>query len=547
MKAIGELLVGPDAGREAPATSLRADDACAPGRKQPDNRFLQLRINRVSQCRPPGFPVKKPAPASKPTTARPAADPQLKSSAVPFGEAVGTASPRDLRSGLSRRPPRRSQVRRFRALANPFPTSWSRFVLCDRRSGKRVGSVLRDNTSPDPETVTVPQPAKIATLRDEIQDELDSIDARNSGFLDTGTTVRARSGENGFDHLIVEQAELEASYVIGNAVRVSVIAQPTFLDAGTPTGISTRRFGLLPVGGTFTDQSVGGVGGEVQLSTDTLGVRAGVTPDSFLVRNVTGGFRFRPGHGPITFLAERDTVKDSLLSYAGSRDPVTNKIWGGVVANTFSALGNWGGEKTGFYGGVGFQTITGTNVESNNRLDGNVGMYWRVMDLRDSTLTVGFNLSALHYEYNLSGFTLGQGGYFSPQQYFLTSVPVPVEGRVQDQGAIRAERGALGVQHFEEDSSPFFPTMPAIQGKNGPYTVSQTVTGANYSLDLRAAVQLTPHWYAGIWANVNNTRNYTAETLALYIRYTFARRPLTQNSIMPSIPDWKGVEPFRLP
>ena len=48
-------------------------------------------------------------------------------------------------------------------------------------------------------------------------------------------------------------------------------------------------------------------------------------------------------------------------------------------------------------------------------------MYWRVMDLRDSTLTVGFNLSALHYEYNLSGFTLGQGGYFSPQQYFLTS------------------------------------------------------------------------------------------------------------------------------
>jgi hypothetical protein len=383
-------------------------------------------------------------------------------------------------------------------------------------------------------------------LRDEIQDELDSIDARNSGFLDTGTTVTGRSGENGFDRLIVERAELEASYVIGNAVRVTVIGEPTFLDAGTPTGISTRRFGLLPAGGTFADQSVGGVGGEVQVSTDDLGFRFGVTPDEFLVRNFTGGFRFRPSHGPITLIAERDNLRDSLLSYAGARDPVTNRIWGGVVANTFSAVGNWGGAKSGFYGSFGFQTITGTNVESNNRLDGNVGMYWRIMDQKDSSLTVGFNLSAMHYEYNLSGFTLGQGGYFSPQQYFLTSIPIQWRGvyktRVQ-----YLLNGALGVQHFEEDSSPFFPTMPAIQGLNGPYTASQSVTGANYSVDFRAALQLTPRWYAGVWANVNNTRNYTAETLALYLRYTFAHRPLTQNSAMPSIPDWRGVEPFRLP
>src|SRR5439155_10671963 len=114
-------------------------------------------------------------------------------------------------------------------------------------------------------------------------------------------------------------------------------AHGVYLFSGTPNGQSKSQFGTLPRGATFGQQTTAGVAGEVQISTSTFGLDFGVSPQGFPVENLTGGIRFRPLGGPFTLLAVRDSVKDSLLSYAGVRDPGTG-IFRGVVVSTRRTL-----------------------------------------------------------------------------------------------------------------------------------------------------------------------------------------------------------------
>src|SRR5439155_1688659 len=71
-------------------------------------------------------------------------------------------------------------------------------------------------------------------------------------------------------------------------------------------------------------------------------------------------------------------------------------------------------------------------------------------------LSLGINLTGMHYQKNLSFFSLGQGGYFSPQEYGLASIPISWFSRHK-----RFEyeiRASLGAQYFSQERSPFFPT-----------------------------------------------------------------------------------------
>jgi len=384
-----------------------------------------------------------------------------------------------------------------------------------------------------------------ASLRHDVQADLDGMASRNAPYFATGGNIMSRSGEAGFEQLVIQQADLQSSFTVGGRLRVVVDALPTYLDAGTPDGLSQNRFGLLPQGSVFPQQSAGGIGGEVQMSTSTFGLMAGSTPRNFLTPNFIGGIRFRPANGPITFLAERQTVDDSMLSYAGVRDPVTNRVWGGVIADTFSILGNWGGAKSGFYAGFDFQSLTGKGVESNQRVDGDLGNYWRVFGTDTSSLTVGFNLTAMHYEKNLRFYTLGQGGYFSPQRYMLFNVPLRYHG-VYKRNIQYAAMASLGAQHFDEDASPYFPTLAILQGPNGSYYPKQSSSGANYAVDVRLGYQLTPYWYLGAWGNFNNARNYDSQSAGVSLIFSTLPRPMSLDSSFSGIPDWRGAQPFAL-
>jgi cellulose synthase operon protein C len=247
-----------------------------------------------------------------------------------------------------------------------------------------------------------------------------------------------------------------------------------------------------------------------------------------------------------TCVLDRDSITDTLLSFAGAKDPETKNVWGGVVADTASVRGHWGNDRSGFYASTGYQWITGDNVEKNTRIDGNAGTYWKVLTRKEGSLTLGLNLSAMHYDKNLRFFTLGQGGYFSPQQYFLFNVPVRWVGNYKRrlQYTIAA---SLGSQHFVEDSSPFFPTQPSRQLLcPSCYYAGQASNGANYNIEAKIAYQLSPNLFVGAWANANNARDYSSQSAGVFVKYSFDARPLVQDNVVPSVPDWKGQQPFGL-
>ena len=209
--------------------------------------------------------------------------------------------------------------------------------------------------------------------------------------------------------MMLQETTLESSIVASRRVRASVIAKSIFADATGPDGQSLYRFGMLPQGDTFQAPSVNGLGAEVQLSGNNFGLRFGSTPRAFPVKNLIGGFRFRPARGPVTLTFERDSVKDTLLSYAGAQDPISRRVWGGVIANAGSLGADFGDEKSGVYFNLGFQHITGTRLRRIAESDGTLGTYWGLVHTPVGSLNAGLNLFAMHYAKNFGTSRWGRG------------------------------------------------------------------------------------------------------------------------------------------
>lgn len=270
----------------------------------------------------------------------------------------------------------------------------------------------------------------------------------------------------------------------------------------------------------------------------------GATGQGFPVHNIIGGMRFRPGNGPLTLTVMRDSVKDSLLSYSGARDPVTGQIWGGVVANTGSVnlstapRSNATYQSVGFYASGGYSFLQGLRVPDNWSVGANAGLYWQMVQ----GLTLGLNAGAMHYDRDLKYFSFGQGGYFSPQQYYLASIPISWYSRhPRFEYAIRFSGG---IQYLGEASTPFYPVLPRSATVTQGTYASDSSVAANYDLNLRLGYRVAPHIYFGTFATANNARDYYSQSVGFSLKFMVDRIPTHTDLRVNSIPDWEGQQPF---
>jgi len=417
--------------------------------------------------------------------------------------------------------------------------------------------------------------------REEAEMQLRSIESGYSPWLGGAGVVNYRSGSPGFDHLTALDAPFEASMPLGYNTRVTLVAKPVFLDSGQADGSSTISvLGASSAGaplaliaipqpiGTLMNTAVApppqqtavGVGGEMQMTFPHLALAGGYTPDGFLVSTITGRALFKPGNGPFTLTFSRDSVRDTQLSYAGLRDPGGNtlgsegQIWGGIVANQGELQFAHGDTQSGFYVDAGGQYLTGRNVETNTRFDGDGGAYWRVKTMPEfGNLSIGANFFAMHYAHNEDAFTYGMGGYFSPQYYFLANVPFTWTGHYGPRWHYDA-LGSLGVQAFQVQATPLFPN--SLEDSEtvtiGSVTYSdlmlpaKTSVGANYDLRSHLAYQMSPHWFAGGFLTANNSRNYPSVSAGFSVHYLFRAQPSTASGPTGLFPV-DGLRPFTVP
>jgi tetratricopeptide (TPR) repeat protein len=98
-------------------------------------------------------------------------------------------------------------------------------------------------------------------LSEQVHDELSALDGRNAPFLGGGPDIESRGGRSGFrETRTLVEGDIEASAVLGSAVRVGLTATPTDVSAGASDGSSALRLGLLPQGVAFAALSASGVG-----------------------------------------------------------------------------------------------------------------------------------------------------------------------------------------------------------------------------------------------------------------------------------------------
>lgn len=382
------------------------------------------------------------------------------------------------------------------------------------------------------------------TEKEQMQNEVEAVDDRNTPLMTTGGMASGRLGNAGIDRLIVGDAFLGGTYTAVNRVRIGLEGHGVYAYSGTPDGTSTMRFGTLAPNAVFGKQSAVGYSGLAQISTDTIGVAAGTSPQGFPVHNVIGGVRYRPLDGWFTVQGVRDSVKDSLLSYAGVSDPGAGVRWGGVVSNTgtvkFDSAPASGDvyKRFGEYASASYSFLQGLNVHNNQSLAGNAGLYWQVMP----GLTLGANVSAMHYQRNENFFSFGQGGYFSPQQYYLAAIPISwysrhprFEYQVKFSG---------GFQYLEQDAALYYPVLPgSVTLLQGTYASTKS-TAANYDADVRLGYRLSEYMYLGAFATANNAENYYSQSAGFSLRFMLDPIPTNTDLKVNSIPDWTGRQPF---
>jgi Tfp pilus assembly protein PilF len=309
-------------------------------------------------------------------------------------------------------------------------------------------------------------------LAREIAEELAALERANAPAMRVAGGVAQRSGSQGLDRMLTVTAPVEAEFTPpGIGGRITARAVGVSLDSGSLAGDANTqaRFGagaLAPGLRQSSRSSAAGVtlGAEYRLG-DWLRLDVASSPIGFPRTTVLGGLELAPQLGGVRLrlLGERRSVTDSMLSYAGQRDRVSGQSWGMVVRTGGRGQLEVPVGRGFVYAGGGYSIFEGEGVADNARIEAGTGISYPVARMAGGELTVGADLVYFGYDRNLRFFTLGHGGYYSPQSFLAGNIPVDFRAR---QGNLSYRLGGtLGYAVWREDSSPVFPHNRALQAQ----------------------------------------------------------------------------------
>lgn len=409
------------------------------------------------------------------------------------------------------------------AIANepgPLQTLWRDDVAETHYQAKRF--LAAHTTSPDrfPALANIDSPSVTGGLAGHWRDgdsgmgRLRQWDAPVAGY-------QYRQGATS-GHFIVNRSTLESGSLpprqpVGSPPRSLPAAYPftptTELEEGLGWEISLRREGELTVAAQLGMTPTGG-----ELSA-RLYAAAGIASAA-----ADYGWRLSAHTLPVT---------ESLLSYTGLRDPYTGNAWGRVFRSGLELQGwraiapQWNAAGT-----VRAEVYRGKEVADNS------GVYARVGLGRDLQVT-GFNyfnigpvLDYRHFDKNLSHFTRGHGGYYSPQRDLGLALAINAQTEEGRDWLLRGE-AYVGVRHSYQASSSWLPLA-----EDGRFFAGTTETGFSGGLTLQGVWRLAPQWQLGAAAAYERSPSFTQSGGYLFLRYLLEPRPAVFSS------DLEGAMPL---
>ena len=345
-----------------------------------------------------------------------------------------------------------------------------------------------------------------------------------------GASYGGKSGDPGLGRLRVTQLPSASGTLVfgpNDNQSISAGARLLWLDAGDLTG--DRLVGSAPVGSTLDR-------GKVTTSTDTL-----VEPRlAYRIENQEWGYFAELGTTPLggevsarpvgvigaqwegqdanwRIEGYSESVRESILSYTGIADPFTGKDWGrvtrsGVRTDGWASLGNdWG-----VYGQLGLNYLGGENVEDNSSFTGTIGVSRNLNITGFEYLSIGPSLNYQAFDKNLSGFTTGHGGYFSPESLIQAMMGMSF---LTETGRSWMTHGFLGVggQSHDQAASPVLP----FSSKDTRFYDASSESSVVFTARLHSLFELSQNWRLGTQAGYSKTAGYEDFGVALYLSYLF--------------------------
>jgi tetratricopeptide (TPR) repeat protein len=337
------------------------------------------------------------------------------------------------------------------------------------------------------------------------------------------------SGTPGYSDLKAHTTMLQADAPLSDG-RMFFRADIVNMNAGSFGASHTEKWGTCYEHGcdsAFT-QRASGASVAVGWRNDVWEGDIGTTPMGFDVVDVVGGLSYSGDAGPIgyTVNAHRRPVSSSMLSFAGQRDPNTNRAWGGVRASGAGVSISYDkGEAHGVWSSLGMDRLSGRNVANNWRARWMTGYYYKLVNENNRRLTVGLNNMLWHYDKDLSGYTLGQGGYYSPQEY--VSFAVPVVWRQRTENWSWELGGTVSWSHSKTRDRRRYPLSNLIPNVNDypdkfAMETGAASSGVGYTARLLMERRLTSHWSLGAGVDIQQAKDYTPSRALLFLRYSRA-------------------------
>ncbi|MFH2740906.1 cellulose synthase complex outer membrane protein BcsC [Enterobacter hormaechei] len=279
-----------------------------------------------------------------------------------------------------------------------------------------------------------------------------------------------------------------------------------------------------------TNQSANGASVAVGWQNKTWAWDIGTTPMGFDVVDVVGSLSYSNDLGPIgyTLNAHRRPISSSVLAFAGQKDPNTDTTWGGVRATGGGVSMSYDkGEANGIWSSLSADSLTGKNVEDNWRVRWMTGYYYKLINQDNERLTVGVSNMLWHYDKDLSGYSLGQGGYYSPQEY--VSFALPVNWRKRTENWSWELGGSVSWSHSKTKDVMRYPLQGLIpDNEPGHYTdkgvmgTGSSSSGTGYTARAIVERRVTSNWFVGLGVDIQEAKDYTPSHALLYVRYSAA-------------------------
>jgi cellulose synthase operon protein C len=380
--------------------------------------------------------------------------------------------------------------------------------------------------------------AEAVAPMDRIRREMDAIDTRLQSWVEVGQKALNKPSTSGISTLNGWERAAVIWFPRGYEGKYFVHIDQVQLNAG---GLPVNRqdaeeFGQVaawPVGAYPTSAAVqrgAGTHAGVGFVADRRSWDLGVTGVGFPVTNWVGGYEQNGAWSPslgYRWGLSRRPLTGSLLSYAGARDPVTGQVWGGVVATGGSLRLSGDVGRVGVSFTARHDILTGRHVLSNQRTQLRWSADKDVWQTPRQVVNAGVSLGLTRHARDLSEYSWGHGGYYSPQRLLSLSVPAEWSGR--DGAWAWLVRGALSWSSSSSAPTAFFPAHPVLQNQAGNrfYSASR---GSGLGIAARAAVehQATRNWAWGAQFELERSDSYSPTQFLLYARYLLdpVRAPL---------------------